>query len=116
MNTNELVTKTMNEVVLICDFSFEQILNTFLESFFQIYPNQSLIREICSQIDFDKFSKIYCDPSKCGFEPYFLYIYGHSKIEDLIHEWRFDVDKFNREIIVPCNRTESINDILNCVK
>jgi hypothetical protein len=115
MKTKESVTKNMNEVVFSIDFSFEHILNTLLESFFQIYDNQSLIRDVCSKIDFDKFKKLYCESSKCGVEPYFLYIYQYSKIEDLIDEWNFDTDKFNREVIVSFKREKSIDNVLNRV-
>lgn len=103
------------EVVICIKYSFHEILSTFLDGYFSFHKHneqEPLIEIICSQIDFQTFSQKYCD-GVCQVEDYFLYIYEHKNIEDLVRSWSFDTERFNNDFIVPFFRDTKLNKLLN---
>jgi hypothetical protein len=111
---NDRIEEIKNENVVFMEYSFEEVLTTFLEGYFCIYDcseRSSLINHICGQIDFKIFSTDYCD-GVCEMEPYFGYIFSLDDIEVLVSSWSFDTKKFHKDFITPFKRDIQLNELL----
>jgi hypothetical protein len=111
---NKDIEKRKEQIVVLIEYSFEQVLLTFIDSYECLDRTRdidSLIDNICISNDFKGFCETYCD-GFCEEEEYLSFIFNHGNIEYLIRDWSFNEDKFNKDFIIPFHREETIKRLL----